>query len=136
MVAANISIWQMWANSIQSAPPHSHEELLNSGPPPHLMHMFLRASTSESERRESLQQGLLVTDYLLASYIGHLTMVRKDFDKLRQDMNRGFDFMDTRLSVMEEVLNSNRRLVQAMNSSVTPSPNEVSVQEEPLITDI
>lgn len=27
--AANVSIWQMWANSIQSSPSHMHEELIN-----------------------------------------------------------------------------------------------------------
>lgn len=134
--AANVSIWQMWANSIQSAPPHMHEELMNSVPPAHLIHMFVRASTSESEMRESLQRGLLVADNLHDTYGGHLAMLRTEFDKLRQDMNRRFDFVEVRLSAAEEVLNSNRRLVHAMNSSVTPQPSAVSIQEELLITDM
>lgn len=113
-----------------------HEELMNNVPPTHLIHMFVRAATSESEMRDSIQRGLLVADNLHDTYAGHLAMLRKDFDKLREDMNRGFDFMEVRLSAMEEVLSSNRRLVHAMTSSVTPQPSAVSIQEEMLITDM
>lgn len=113
-----------------------HEELIDKYPPAHLMHMFVRAPTSDSERLLNLQQGLLVADNLHDTYSGHLAMARKDFDRLRQDVNRGFEFMDIRLSAMEEVLNSNNRLVNAMNSSVKPLANEVSLQEELLITDM
>lgn len=51
-------------------------------------------------------------------------------------MNRGLDFMEARLCTFEEVVNSNRRLVNAMSSSVTPQPSAVSIQEELMITDI
>lgn len=134
--SANISIWQMWANSIHSAPAHMQEEMMDNVPPVHLIHMFVRASTSESEIRESLQRGLQVADNLHDTYAGHLAMLRKDFEKIRQDMSRGFDFMETRLSAVEEVLNSNRRLVHAMNSSVTPQPSALGMQEELLIEDM
>lgn len=133
--AANVSVWQMWANSIQSAPPHLQEEMTNNVPPAHLIHMFVRAATSESEIRESVQRGLQVADNLNDTYAGHVAMLRKDFDKMRQDMNRTFDFMESRLCAFEEVLNSNHRLVNAMSSSVTPQPSAVSIQEELMITD-
>lgn len=135
-LTANASIWQMWANAIQSSPPHTQEELLDKFPPAHLMHLFTRAPTSEAEILGNVQQGLLVADNLHDTYGGHLAMTRKDFDKFRQDMIRGLDFIEIRLSAMEEVMNSNRRLVQAMTSSVMPCPNVVSAQEEVLITDI
>lgn len=41
--AANVSVWQMWANAIQSSPPHLQEEMTNNVPPAHLIHMFVRA---------------------------------------------------------------------------------------------
>lgn len=134
--AANVSVWQMWANSIQSAPPHLQEEMTNKAPPAHLIHMFIRASTSESEIRETVQRGLQVADNLNDTYGGHLAMLRREFDKLRQDMNRGFDYLEARLSAFEEVASSSRRLVTAMSASVTPQPSAVSVQEEQLVTDM
>lgn len=54
----------------------------------------------------------MVADNLLDTYSGHVSMMRKDFDKLRQDMNRGFDIVEIRLSAMEEVLVHLLRLVQ------------------------
>lgn len=134
--AANVSVWQMWANSIQSAPAHLQEEMTNKVPPAHLIHMFVRASTAESEIRESVQRGLQVADNIIDTYAGHIAMLRKDFDKIRQDMNRGMDFMEIRLCAFEEVVDSNRRLVNAMSSSVTPQPSAVSIQEELMITDM
>lgn len=134
--AANISVWQMWANAIQSAPPHLQDEMIDNVPPAHLIHMFIRASTSESEIRESVQRGLQVADNLNDTYAGHLAKIREDFDKIRNDVNRGFDFMEARLRSFEDVVNSNSRLVNAMASAVTPQPNTVSMEEERQITDL
>lgn len=134
--AANVSIWQMWANSIQSAPPHQQEELINSVPPGHLFHLFVRASTSESEIRESAQRGLQVADNMNDTYRGYLSAMRKDFNQLRSDMNRAFDFMEARLNSFEDILESNSRLVVAMSSSITPQPNVVSAEQERQITDL
>lgn len=134
--AANVSIWQMWANAIQSAPPHLQEGMIDSAPPAHLIHMFIRASTMESEIRENVQRGLQVADNLNDSYAGHLAKIREDFDKIRQDVNRGFEFMDARLRSFEEVVISNIRLVNAMTSAITPQPNAVSLEEERQVTDL
>lgn len=134
--AANVSVWQMWANAIQSAPPHLQDEMVSSAPPPHLIHMFIRASTSESEIRESVQRGLQVADNLNDVYAGHLAKMREDFDKIRNEVTRGFDFMDSRLKSFEDVVNANSRLVSAMSSAVTPQPNAVSMEEERQVTDL
>lgn len=133
---ANVSIWQMWANSIQSAAPHLQEEMINRPPPPHLIHMFVRASTSESEIRECLQQGLLVADNLNDTYAGHLAQIREDFDKIRREVIGAFEFMDHRIKSFEDVVTSSTRLVSAMNTSATPKPNAVSMEVEQTITDI
>lgn len=134
--AANVPVWQMWANAIQSAPPHLQDEMIDSVPPAHLIHMFVRASTSESEIRESVQRGLQVADDLNDIYAGHLAKIREDFDKIRDDVTRGFDFVDRRLRSFEDVVNSNIRLVNSMNATVTPQPNAVSMEEERLVTDL
>lgn len=134
--AAHISIWQRWANTIQASPPHLQDSIKLKPPPSELIHMFIRASTSESEVLESVQRGLQVADNLNDSYGGQLTMLRGEFNKFRQDVNRGFDYLEARLNAFEGVLSSNRRLVNAMSSSVTPVPSAVSVQEESLITDM
>lgn len=134
--AANVSVWQMWANAIQSSPPHLQDQLVGNAPPPHLIHMFIRASTSETEIRESVQRGLQVADNLNDVYAGHLAKIREDFDKIRNEVTRGFDFMDARLKSFEDVVNSNSRLVNAMSSAVTPHPNAVSMEEERLVTDL
>lgn len=63
-------------------------------------------------------------------------MLRKDFDKVREDTNRGFEFMDARLKGFEDVLKSNRRLVNAMSSSVTPQPNTTSEEDQRQVTDL
>lgn len=136
VLAANVSIWQMWANSIQSAAPHLHEEMINRPPPPHLIHMFVRASTSEAEIRESIQQGLLVADNLNDTYVGHLAKIREDFDRTRREVIRAFEFMDHRIKSFEDVLTSNTRLVNAMSTSATPKPNAVSMDVEQTITDM
>lgn len=101
--AANVSVWQMWANAIHSAAPHLQDDMISRPPPPHLIHMFIRASTSESEVRESLQRGLQVADNLNDTYAGHLAKIREDFDKIRYEMTRGFDFMDARIKSFEDV---------------------------------
>lgn len=134
--AANVSVWQMWANAIQSAPPHLQEEMVDKAPPSHLIHMFIRASTSESEIRENCQRGLLVADNLNDTYSGHVTKIREDFDKIRHDVSRAFEFMNARLTAFEEVVKSNSRLVIAMNAAVTPQPSAVSMAEERNITDM
>lgn len=134
--AAGVSIWQMWANSIQSAAPHLQEELINRPPPPHLIHMFVRASTSESEIRESLQQGLLVAEGLNDTYAGHLVEIREDFDKIRGEVMRAFEFMDHRIRSFEKVLTSSTRLVSAMHTSAIPKPNAVSMEVEQTVTDM
>lgn len=134
--AANVSIWQMWANAIQSAAPHLQDEMVVSPPPPHLIHMFIRASTSESEIRESVQRGLQVADNLNDTYAGHLARLREDFDKIRHEVTRGFDFVDARIKSFEDVVISNSRLVNAMSSAVTPQPNAVSMDVEQQITDM
>lgn len=38
---ANISVWQMWENSIHSARAHLQEEMTNKRPTPHLIHLFV-----------------------------------------------------------------------------------------------
>lgn len=134
--AANVSVWQMWANSIQSAGPHLQDEMINNVPPAHLIHMFVRASTSKGEIRESIQRGLQVADNLNDTYSGHLTMLSEDFNKFRRDIICGLDFMDARLRSLEDVVSCSRRLVNAMNSAVTPQPSAVSMQEECQVTDL
>lgn len=134
--AANVSVWQMWANAIHSAAPHLQDEMINRPPPSHLIHMFIRASTSESEIRESVQRGLQVADNLNDTYAGHLSKIREDFDRMRNETNRTFEFMDARLKSFEDVVTSNSRLVDAMSAAVTPQPNAVSLEEELLITDM
>lgn len=98
--------------------------------------MFVRASTSEAEIRKSVQRGLKVADNLNDTYSGHLAMMRADFSKLRSDVNHAFDFMDARLKAFEDVVESNRRLVIAMNTAVSPHPSVVSLEEERQITDL
>lgn len=134
--AANVSVWQMWANAVQSASPHLQDEMVNSPPPPHLIHMFIRASTSESEIRESVQRGLQVADNLNDTYGGHLAKIREDVDKIRTEVIRAFDFIEARLKSFEDVVTSNSRLVNAMSSAVTPQPNAVSKEEERQVTDL
>lgn len=134
--AAGVSIWQMWANAIQSAAPHLQEDMIQSAPPPHLIHMFIRASTSESELRENAQRGLRVADDLNDTYAGHLVKVREDFNKIRQDVARGFEFMDGRLRAFEDVVNSNTRLVNSMTYAVAPQPSAVSMEEDRRVTDL
>ncbi|XP_037030976.1 uncharacterized protein LOC119070651 [Bradysia coprophila] len=134
--AANVSIWQMWANAIQSAAPHLQDEMITRPPPPHLIHMFIRASTSEADIRESMQRGLQVADDLNDVYAGHLAKIREDFDKIRNEVTRAFEFVDARITSFEDVVNSNRRIVSAMSSAVTPQPNAISMEEERQITDL
>lgn len=44
--------------------------------------------------------------------------------------------MESRLTSFEAVVNSNKRLVSAMSSAVTPQPSAVSMEEERQITDL
>lgn len=56
--------------------------------------------------RESLQRGLHVADQLNDTYFGHLSKLREDFDKIRDDLNRGFDFLETPISRCNEFISS------------------------------
>lgn len=96
--------------------------------------MFVRAYTSESEMRESAQRVLQVADNLNGTYAGIIAKIQKDFDHGRGEVNRVFDFVNSRLTDLEEVVSSNTRLVMALNAAVTPSA--VSVEEERQNTDL
>lgn len=67
--AANVSVWQMWANAIHSAVSHLQDEMIDNAPPPHLIHMFIRASTSETEIRESVQRLHQKTIFVFAQHL-------------------------------------------------------------------
>lgn len=81
--AANVSVWQMWANAIHSAAPHLQDEMTNNDPQPHLIHMFIRAATTETEIRENVHRGLQVADNLNDVYSGYVEKMREDFDRVR-----------------------------------------------------
>lgn len=134
--AANVSVWQMWANAIQAAPPHLQNGVMDGSPPTHLIHMFVRASTSEKEIMESAQNGLQVADNINDAYVELLAKFREDFNKVRNDVDRAFDFVDARLTALEDLVKSNARLVKAMGSSITPQPSALSVEEERQIIDM
>lgn len=134
--SGNHSSWVMWANYIQCAAANeSRERLLNECPPVHLIALFRSVAFSDNEKLQSVRNGLQITDNMIDSFKSQVKMFREDFETMRQSFLRAMEIMDYRLKAMEDVVDSNQRLVCAMANTVRPEENEESHHQESLIMD-
>lgn len=134
--SGNHSSWVMWANYIQCAPANeSRERMLNECPPAHLVALFRSVAFSDNERMQSARNGLQITENMVDAYKSQLKMLREDFETMRQSMLRAMEIMEYRLKGMEDVVDSNQRLVNVMANTFRPEENETSQIQESLIMD-
>lgn len=134
--SGNHSSWIMWANYIQCSPANeSRERLLNECPPAHLVALFRSVAFSDNEKLLSVRNGLQITDNMIDSFKSQLKMFRDDFETMKHSFLRATDIMDHRLKGMEDVVESNQRLIAAMANTVRPEENEESRHQESLIMD-
>ncbi|XP_037052551.1 uncharacterized protein LOC119086080 [Bradysia coprophila] len=134
--SSNHSSWVMWANYIQCAPANeSRERMMNECPPAHLILLFRSVAFSDNERMQSARNGLKITDNMTDSFKGQVKLFREDFETMRQSTMRVMELMEWRLKSLEEIIESNQRLVAAMTDTLRPEENEVSRGQDILIMD-
>ncbi|KAG4065357.1 hypothetical protein HA402_005592 [Bradysia odoriphaga] len=134
--SASHSIWVMWANYIQCAPPsESRERLLNECPPAHLIALFRSVPFSDNERMQSARNGLQITDNMIGGFKNQLKLLKEDFEAMCQSFARATELMQWRIKSMEDVLDSTQTLITSMTNTLQPQENEVSVSQESLIMD-
>lgn len=95
--------------------------------------LFRSVAFSDNEKLQSVRNGLQITDNMIDSFKSQLKMFRDDFKTMRHSFLRAIEIMDHRLKGMEEVVESNQRLVTA--NTVRPEENEESQHQESLIMD-
>lgn len=134
--SANHSVSVMRANFIQSSPANeSRERLTNECPPMHLIHLFRSYPLSDNKKISSARNGLQITDNVLDSLKGQIKLFRQNFDATRQSLMYSLDMMDCRLKSLEEIVESNLRLVSVMSNTLLPEENETSKRQESLLVD-
>lgn len=120
--------WVMWANRIQASEPHLREKLINSPPPPEMLHLFAIARTSADRTVTDVRQNLCVAENVNEGVTSGLSRVRILVDDilkiqsaigdLRSEEKTKIEMLNHELKTMETQAVTTRFLITSMEQAL------------------
>lgn len=118
-VSADIN-WMVWANYIQSAEPHYHEEMIRSAPPADVIHLFAHARTDAEQELAVQSHSVRTAESINTTYKNKIAVIRQTFDKFKLIAAD----LENRITELEEIANAQESLLSSMASSSRPTQSD------------
>lgn len=120
--------WIMWANRIQASESHLREKLIDSPPPPEMLHLFAIVRTSADDIISDVRQNLGVADNVNEGVSFSLSRVRILMDDilkiqnaitdLRNEEKTKMELLNHELKAMEMQATTTRSLITSMEQAL------------------
>lgn len=137
--------WIMWANRIQASESHLREKMINSPPPPEMLHLFALARTSADETISNVKQNLCVAENVNDGVSCGLARIRVLMDSilqiqtaisdLQKEEKTKIEMLNYELKTMEQHATTTRTLINSMELALPVTETDFGRQVFSLIQD-